>query len=356
MIRALTLVALASAFAAAAAPEATEPQSPAAEAPSMQAAEGPQHPDAKASPAVLGPSPEASPGSEGLAPLPSGTLPSGGAAVETADTPGLTEVDIIDLNQIKVEEASPPAGALDLHEDSGFEDLTHTIHIEEILEPPMDYHYAAFGRVNPFQSPALNVAGAFNKGGKMGDTEGEAQAAGAVSGSEIPIVNPLQGYAINDLEVKGIWQQGSGEWRAIVMTPRKEGIIVKVGDPISSGKVLLIDRNKLSARQYQIRTDGAREYHDEEMYLSPTLAPKVQGKVILRPGEEPEFLNPEAEADKKARDRAAELAAKAPPAASPTPQPAPSEAAKPQNTVIPAAAPAAAPQPPGSLGGAAKAP
>ena len=223
-------------------------------------------------------------------------LPKGGdtKARNKAAAKSLTNIDVVDLNQIGVEETKDDAGShASSNSDETVRDVTDSIHIDEILEPETDYHYSAFGKPNPFQSPDLNMQSEKKAAAEIAATA----AAGGAAGAEIPIVSPLQEYSLHELEVKGIWQLGTTEWRSIIMTPKKEGIIVKVGDPISAGKVMTIDRDKVVARQYQIRLDGAREFDDQEMFLLPSKAKKA-GKIILKPGKEPEFFNPNPEEKK----------------------------------------------------------
>lgn len=208
-------------------------------------------------------------------------------ASQSVDTQqeSLSKIDIVDLNQIGVEETEDPPKNDATVEANVAEDVTASIRVEEILEPPTDYHYAAFGKDNPFQSPDLDI-----------QTSRRAPA-----GSEIPIVSPLQEYELDTLLVKGIWQLESGEWRAIVMTPKGQGIIVKVGDPISAGKVMTIDADGVTTRQYQIRRDGAREFTDRSLLLNSERS--GTGKIILRPGEKPRFHVPTRVEEEKEKER-----------------------------------------------------
>ena len=106
------------------------------------------------------------------------------------------------------------------------------------------------------------------------------------------MISPLQRYPLEQLHVKGIWLLDDGTKKAIVMTPSQEGVIVKVGDPISAGKILDIKKNRIVVRQYKIRRDGAREYDDEDLYLGPSSADRKQF-ISLKPGEKAKFSPPE---------------------------------------------------------------
>lgn len=211
-------------------------------------------------------------------------------------------VDVVDLSDVDIEEVEEDWESTP---DRPAEDITRSIRIEDIVEPPSDYHYASFDRPNPFQAPDLNIVdrltdgadanGAAAGGGIAGDpATGSGAAAGKlVYGAEIPMISALQNFALKDLRLKGIWQSDAMERRAIVMTPKREGIIVKLGDPIAAGKILEINKEYLVVREYRIKADGAREYEDKEMYLGP--APlKGRGVIKLDPGKEPQFLPPKA--------------------------------------------------------------
>ena len=96
-------------------------------------------------------------------------------------------------------------------------------------------------------------------------TQNTAGQTSSISGESVPIVSPLQSYPLNQLQVKGIWINASGQRRAVVMTPKKEGVIIKEGDPIAAGKVMLIERNQIKVRQYTINSDGSRQFKDVQI-------------------------------------------------------------------------------------------
>lgn len=203
--------------------------------------------------------------------------------------------DDIEVQEIDVDEVAAPEKSADENEDNWESsrslkaaDISTAITIEQIIEPPSEYHYAAFGKPNPFMPPVsaakdgLTVAAV-----PMSIVPSQT----VVGGAEIPVINPLQYFPLSQLNLKGIWQVSNGEMRAIVMTPRKEGVIVKVNDPVSAGKVVAIQRDKMVVRQYKIRADGSREYVDVNVFLGETkVEPLRAGSVVkLNPGQDPLF-------------------------------------------------------------------
>ncbi len=84
--------------------------------------------------------------------------------------------------------------------------------------------------------------------------------------------------------------------RAVILTPKKEGIVIKNGDPMSSGKVIHIEKNAIIVRLYRLRKDGVREFEDKRLnYGLDTSAP--MGSIRLDPGKEAQFPGMEAPAD-----------------------------------------------------------
>jgi Tfp pilus assembly protein PilP len=189
------------------------------------------------------------------------------------------QAERLDLNQIDLEqveeewESTPTKSTID---------MGSSVKIREIVEPSGEYSYASFGRPDPFVPPAALM-----------DPGTSAGAPFIPEGSEIKITSPLQRYPLSDLNVKGVWQLSSGETRAVILTPKGEGVVVKEGDPISSGKVLNIKREQLTVRLYRLRSDGVREYEDVGMKIGNTTG-GTQGVIKLEPGKEPVFVNPEA--------------------------------------------------------------
>ncbi len=188
------------------------------------------------------------------------------------------QAERLDLNQIDLEQVEEE---WDSTPTKSTVDMGNSVKIREIVEPSGEYSYASFGRPDPFMAPAALMDPGTNAGAPV-----------TPEGSEIKIVSPLQRYPLSDLNVKGVWQLSSGETRAVILTPKGEGVVVKEGDPISSGKVLSIKREQLTVRLYRLRADGVREYEDVGMKIGATTDAN-QGVIKLDPGKDPVFVNPE---------------------------------------------------------------
>lgn len=205
-----------------------------------------------------------------------GAAPANGKAGKKKKQAERLDLNQIDLEQVEEEWDSTPT--------KSNVDMGNSVKIREIVEPSGEYSYASFGRPDPFTAPAALMDPGANAGATPPFTP---------EGSEIKIVSPLQRYPLSDLNVKGVWQLSSGETRAVILTPKGEGVVVKEGDPISSGKVLSIKREQLTVRLYRLRSDGVREYEDVAMKIGG--APDAsQGVIKLDPGKDPVFVNPEA--------------------------------------------------------------
>lgn len=164
-------------------------------------------------------------------------------------------------------------------------DVTNGVRVEDIVEPPSDYRYAAFGKADPFVPPLLAY------------TEDE-PGPGAL---EIPLVSPLQRYELEQLKVVGIWQLKSGERKAMVMAPSDEGgtgasgvgIIVKNGDLIGKrgGKILGIGEDYVNVREFSLAPDGSRRFEDRQMFMGKRADEDLAGKIRFKPGEKsPEVI------------------------------------------------------------------
>lgn len=193
------------------------------------------------------------------------------------------KMERLDLNQVDLEQVEGEWGS-----NSKEVEVKQSVRLKEIMEPTSEYNYASFGKPDPFQQPDFNVDALVNE-----TTETNVQSV-APEGKDVIITSPLQAYPINDLSIKGVWQLSSGEIRAMVATPKGQGIVVKEGDPISSGKVLSIARDKVQVRLYRLRADGVREYQDSTMAIG--LSKKVEKGVIkMEPGKDPTFVVPDAD-------------------------------------------------------------
>lgn len=151
------------------------------------------------------------------------------------------------------------------------QELPPNTRVEDITEPSADYHYAGFGRPDPFQPP-VSI---------------QAVVPDAV---EIPIVSPLQRYPLKDLKLVGVWMRSRGDRKALVMTPSNEGIIVKPGDPVGSGggKVLSIGESWMLVREFLIAEDGTRQFSDSRIIFDAKneagTGASARGSIVITPG------------------------------------------------------------------------
>jgi Tfp pilus assembly protein PilP len=173
--------------------------------------------------------------------------------------------------------------AWDSYEDKvggAAEEITKGVRVEDIIEPPSDYRYAAFGKGDPFVPPVIT------------------EEATVINPLEIPIVSPLQRYRLQELSLVGIWQHSSGERKAMIMTPANElggsqGIIIKNGDPIGQkgGRILGIGDDYLTIREFTLAPDGTRQYEDQQMFMGRRPAEDIDGKIRFEPGsKEPKVI------------------------------------------------------------------
>jgi Tfp pilus assembly protein PilP len=182
----------------------------------------------------------------------------------------------LDLNQVDLEEVDD-----DWENQSSVPKTNPTsgLKVKDIIQPTSEYTYASFGKPDPFMLPeSLTVKPEIK----------EEAVEEVVPSKKITVTSPLQAYPLSSLVVKGLWQTAEGEFRAVIATPKKEGVIVKAGDPISSGKILGIQRDSILVRLYKLRKDGVREYNDTHMNFGlGQKAPKMSIK--LEPGKEAQF-------------------------------------------------------------------
>ena len=167
------------------------------------------------------------------------------------------------------------AASLDLEEamvgdKSGFR-------LEDIVGPRSHYIYSSTKRHNPFV-PTI-VPRNQQRVLELGSND-----------VEIPILNPLQYFSLSQLLVIGVWESESKGWKAIVQTPKNQGIEVGLGDPAgnSGGRVMAISDESVVVREFKVRTDGGREYQDVQLSIggnAPANADDVVGgRLIMRPG------------------------------------------------------------------------
>lgn len=150
-------------------------------------------------------------------------------------------------------------------------ELPANARVEDIVEPSADYHYAGFGKADPFQPPfAIKAI--------------------VPDAVEIPIVSPLQRFPLKDLKLVGVWARSNSERKALVMTPTMEGIIVKIGDLVGGGggKVISISESAVLVREFLIANDGTRQFSDVRLIFSDKTVSgarqEVSGSIVISPG------------------------------------------------------------------------
>ncbi len=178
-------------------------------------------------------------------------------------------------------EVTEPAGEIpESSEEDIAKEVTKGLRVEDVVEPTADFHFAQFGKSDPF-IPPLTLS-----------PQKRAEVIQA-SGIEIPIVSPLQRFDIPELTLIGVWQLSSGERKGMIMTPQGGGdgglgIIVRVGDPIGKrgGKIIAIANDYLTVREFSLALDGTRQYEDQQMYMGRwSSGLEVNGKIKFNPGQ-----------------------------------------------------------------------
>ncbi len=138
-------------------------------------------------------------------------------------------------------------------------DVTNGIRIKDIVQPSAEYHFASFGRPDPFL-PQIRLNRKESKNLKESDPGYE----------EIQVTSILQKYSIADLVVVGIWSPKNAAKKALVSTPVGEGVVVQMGDSIGmkAGKVIAISDDSVSVREFEISFDGTRQFQDLKLWIS----------------------------------------------------------------------------------------
>lgn len=159
---------------------------------------------------------------------------------------------------------------------SAARDVTQGVRVEDIVEPPTEYRFAAFGKSDPFVPPFYQ----------------EETPIAVVDPIEIPIISPLQRFPLSSLAVVGIWADGLGVRKALIIAPEQSGpagIVAKVDDPIgiNGGRILAIAPESLTVREFRLSPDGTRKFDDQRMILQPHMmngTTPVGGTIVIRPG------------------------------------------------------------------------
>lgn len=168
--------------------------------------------------------------------------------------------------------------------------VSKTLRVEDIIEPTIDYRYSSARRKNPFV-PEIVLTGQIARQRELSPND-----------VEIPIVSPLQAFALSQLSVIGVWETDTHLWKALIGTPATQGIEAKLGDPVgnSGGRIMSINPESVIVREFSVRFDGTREYRDVPLHMGSdlpvekTALEKVGGRLILRPGAtQPELVAPD---------------------------------------------------------------
>jgi Tfp pilus assembly protein PilP len=160
--------------------------------------------------------------------------------------------------------------------NSAAQDVTMGVRVEDIVEPPTDYQFAAFGKGDPFVPPLYL----------------KEDIVSAVDPIEIPIISPLQRHPIASLVVAGIWENAGSERKALILIPDAAGpvgIVSRKDDPIgiNGGRILSIQKESVTVREFRLAPDGTRQYDDKQLVLDRTGMPdepQVGGSILIRPG------------------------------------------------------------------------
>ncbi len=164
--------------------------------------------------------------------------------------------------------------------------VSQGVRVEDIIEPTSEYKYSGSRKKNPFIPQVV-----IGRAGQQKDLN--------PNDVEIPIINPLQSFAVNQLSVIGVWEGDDGVWKALIQTPTNQGIETKLGDPAgnSGGRIMTITPDSVVVREFSVRADGTREYRDKPLYMGSDKpqgdSSSIGGRVILRPGSTtPEIESP----------------------------------------------------------------
>jgi Tfp pilus assembly protein PilP len=151
-------------------------------------------------------------------------------------------------------------------------DITNGVRVNDIVLPSSEYHFASFGRPDPF-IPQMKI-----------DRSGEAVRENRPGGEEIQITSILQKYPLAELVVVGIWSPQNRARKALISCPTGQGVVVQIGDPmgIRAGKIISINSDHLMVREFEISFDGTRQFEDKEVWLKGK-QPEEKGTLTLKP-------------------------------------------------------------------------
>jgi Tfp pilus assembly protein PilP len=201
------------------------------------------------------------------------------AASASKKTSGLDQDVVIEADESEVELMDDSAwdSAVKRFDQNDPAGTKKQIKVEDIIEPTSEYHYIAGRRKNPFIPGVVLGRPNFSQERTPEDVE-------------IPIINPLQSFSVNQLSVIGVWEGDDRVWKALIKTPNNQGIETKLGDPAgnSGGRIMSIAPEAVIVREFSVRSDGTREYRDIPIYMGSDKEVNdnspVGGRLILRPG------------------------------------------------------------------------
>jgi Tfp pilus assembly protein PilP len=137
-------------------------------------------------------------------------------------------------------------------------DITNGVRVNDIVLPSSEYHFASFGRPDPFV-PQMKI----NRSSRDSVKEGRP------GYDEVQITSVLQKFPLSELVVVGIWSPQNRSRKALISCPTGQGVVVQIGDPmgIKAGKVISINNDYLMVREFEISYDGTRQFEDKKVWL-----------------------------------------------------------------------------------------
>ncbi len=142
------------------------------------------------------------------------------------------------------------------------------ITVKDIVESPMDYVYSGYGKEDPFLAPNESI--------------GIRNTTTIPNRVEIPIVSVLQKYNLTEMRLEGVWLAKKNARRALIRTPKDEGVVVSLGDYAGAhgGKVVDIQEDRVVVREFRIAPDGTRLFQDSSLWMARET---VDAKIVKIP-------------------------------------------------------------------------
>lgn len=145
---------------------------------------------------------------------------------------------------------------------SQVEDVTEDTDISGVLGIDTEYHYESSAKLDPFIPPLISSL---------------------VAKAVIDVISPLQRFNLFELKLVGVWVLRNNEKKAMIMTPKMEGVVVGVGDPLGKrgGKIVKISDKHVVTREFSLAADGVRKYQDFNLWLENDKPSKKSENIIL---------------------------------------------------------------------------